>query len=395
MVPDTQNAVDFTHQRSQGFSIDASDIFIEQMEHIASRGVSNGGDVVFLTSVGDVWQNVTSDTDPDHVARGIEPLRGVDAEFEAFVDTTIQPDGTLNFEIPKAIEGYQLISDAGIPFGVAPGNHDYDAWWTVATPGTEPVDLQVHIGGLNNFRAAFGSGTDFFRDRDWYVSGFEGGGSSAQVFSAGGYRFLHLAFEMQAGNDVVAWARDVIDEHADLPTIISTHDYLSPQGERLPNPNMDLAVTDPEGHNSAEELWQEFISDTDQIFMILSGHQRGQALRIDRNAFGHEVYQVLADFQGRGQAAVDAGHVPGQGGSSTGDGWFREMTFRLSGANPRIDVRTYSSHYDSYSSGLDTYAEWYKAGEQPGMSDEEFLAADEFTIELGDFHTRFGTPVDR
>ena len=70
------------------------------------------------------------------------------------------------------------------------------------------------------------------------------------------------------------------------------------------------------------------------------------------------------------------------------------MTFHLGGEDPRIDVRTYSSHYDSYSSELDTYAEWYKSREQPGMTDEEFLAADDFTIDLGDFRSRFGTPLD-
>jgi hypothetical protein len=191
---------------------------------------------------------------------------------------------------------------------------------------------------------------------------------------------------MQAGDDVVAWARGIIDEHPGLPTIISTHDYLSRQGERLPDPNTDLATTDPEGNNSAEELWQTFISDVDQIFMVLCGHQIGQAMRIDRNNYGHEVYQILADYQIRGQAASAAGQTSR---SATGDGWYREMTFDLNGTRPSVYVRTYSSYYDSYSSDLGTYASWYKAGEQPDVSDEEFLAADEFTIDLLDFHSRF------
>ena len=398
MIPDTQNAIDFTHQKAEGFAIDSSDIFIEQMQHIADSSVSNGGDVVFVASVGDVWQHVSSDTDPSHVARGIEVLQNIERRWEG----VIQPEGTLDFEIPKAIEGYQLISDAGIPFGVAPGNHDYDAWWAVAgmppitEGGTSNPNPGIHIGGLNNFRMAFGSDTNFFRDKEWYVSGYEGGGSSAQVFSAGGYRFLHLAFEMQAGDDVVAWAEDVINDYAGFPTIISTHDYLNDRGERLPYRDMDLSLVDPEGNNSAEELWQEFISRTDQIFMVLSGHQLGQAIRIDKNDYGHEVYQILADFQGRRQVALDAGQPLGPGGTvpPSGDGWFREMVFHTHGADPRVDIRTYSSHYDSYSSELDTYAQWYKTGEQPDMSDEEFLAADDFTIKLNDFRVRFGIPLD-
>lgn len=404
MLPDTQNAIDFTRQTAEGFAIDSSDIFVEQMQYIAGRAVSNGGDVVFVASVGDVWQHINGKTDPEHVVRGINAI----PNFERpglNLNSRIAPDSVMNIEIPMAIMGYKLISDAEIPFGVAPGNHDYDAWWVVdASPsdalidGTDlvPGDPMVHIGGLSNFRSAFGSETDFFREKDWYINGFEGGGSSAQIFSAGGYRFLHLAFEMQAGDDVVAWAEGVIDEYAGLPTIISTHDFLNVRAERLAASGMDLALADPEGNNSAEELWQDFISETDQIFMVLSGHRFGQAIRIDRNDQGHEVYQILADYQSRQQSALDAGEPPAEGRAApfTGDGWLREMTFHLGGEDPRIDVRTYSSHYDSYSSELGTYAEWYKSREQPDMTDEEFLAADDFTIELSDFRSRFGTPLD-
>jgi len=391
VIPDTQNMIDFRRQRAQGFAIDARDLFIEQMEDIASKTIANGGNVVFATSVGDVWQNVTSERDPGHVARGLVPLRGVDEEFEATIDRLVQPDPVLNFEIPTAVEGYRIISDTGIPFGVAPGNHDYDAWWVVGVEqASGPPDLQYHIGGLGSFRAAFGEDSEFFRGRDWYVGAYAGGTSSAQVFSGAGYEFLHLSLEMQAGDDVLAWAREIIAAHPGLPTIISTHDYLNARGERRPGPNMDLAATDPDGNNSAEEIWQTFISDIDQIFMVLCGHQLGQALRIDRNDYGHDVYQILSDYQRRGQIAVDAGQTTTP---ATGDGWYREMTFHLDGATPRVAVRTYSSYFDRYSSEMPAYADWYKSWEQPDKSAAEFLAADEFAIELTDFRARF-TPAD-
>ena len=405
VLPDTQNAIDFRRQKAEGFAIDSSEIFIRQMQYIAGKGLSNGGDVAFLASVGDVWQHVTSDMDPGHAKRGIEALRDVTMGFEQFIN----PDGTFEFEIPKAVEGYKLVSDAEIPFGVAPGNHDYDAWWVVDGPptgardstsgsdaGDPSTNYQVHVGGLSNFRMAFGSDTDFFRGKEWYVSGYEGGGSSAQIFSGGGYKFLHLAFEMHAGDSVIAWAQGIINEYAGLPTIISTHDYLNRRGERLAAGRMNLALVDPEQNNSAEKLWQDFISKTDQVFMVLSGHQAGQALRIDKNDFGHEVYQILADFQSRQQSSLDAGQppAPGRAAPYTGDGWLREMTFHLNTENPRIEVRTYSSHYDKFSSELKTYAKWYKDNEQPEMTDEEFLAAEDFELELSDFHRRFGVPTE-
>ena len=214
LLPDTQNAVDYTRQTAAGFAIDSSELFLQQMRYIAGRGRPNGGDVVFVASVGDVWQHVSSGSDPAHEARGISAVRVEDAPFQRFIN----PDAVTSIEIPTSVQGYEIISDAGVPFGVAPGNHDYDAWWSVAVPGDdeEASDLIVHIGGLDNFRSAFGSDTAFFSGKDWYVSATNGGGSSAQTFEGGDYRFLHLALEMQAGDAVLEWARSVIEDFPGL-----------------------------------------------------------------------------------------------------------------------------------------------------------------------------------
>ncbi len=399
MLPDTQNYVDFTHQKSAGFAVDGRELYLEQMRHIASKGVANGGDVVFVAAVGDVWQHALRETDPEHEKRGVRSLGSTSNPF-------IRPEETVSFEIPTAIAGYRLLAAAGIPFGVPPGNHDYDAVWTTAVAGTVPPDAgaealakvpaqnrQGHLGGLEGFKGAFGSDGEFFRGKSWYVSAFEGGTSSAQVFTAGGYRFLHLAFEMQAGDQVLAWAERVLAEYPGLPTIVSTHDYLSPRGERRPFANLDLARSDPGYNNDAETIWRKFVSRHDQIFMVLCGHQAGQALAVDRNEAGHAVYQILADYQDRGQAGIDAGQAPGPNGQPVGigDGWYREMTFELGDAPPRVEVRTYSTHYRAYSSELPAYARWYGRHEQPNMSAEEFLRADELTLELADFAARFGS----
>jgi hypothetical protein len=253
----------------------------------------------------------------------------------------------------------------------------------------------LHIGGLDNFRSAFGENSDFFNNRDWYVSSFNGGADSAQVFSAGGYRFLHIALEMQAADDVLVWAADVIDSHPGLPTIITTHDYLATSGERQPNAIVDLERVDPDDHNSAEQLWSKLISQHDQVFLVLCGHQHGQAVRIDSNAQGNKVYQVLADYQDRGQVGLDAGQAPSRHTGKRvgiGDGWFRLMHFDMSAEVPRIQVRTFSSHYQALSGELDNYVDWYKGHEQPAMTAAEFLAVDEFELDLGDFRQRFGAP---
>jgi hypothetical protein len=59
---------------------------------------------------------------------------------------------------------------------------------------------------------------------------------------------------------------------------------------------------------------------------------------------------------------------------------------------PRLQVRTYSTYFKARASELPNYAAWYKPREQPGMTDEAFLAQEEFSIELDDFVQRFGPP---
>jgi hypothetical protein len=403
VIPDTQNYVDYTHQKAEGFAIDASEQFIAQMAWIAEGGRGQGGDIAFVASVGDVWQHQSIPIDAEHPGRGLGRL-----EKSFFGDHFAPTPKVFEVEIPKAVEGYELIHAAGIPFGVAPGNHDYDAMWNVVgyPPNFEkdpaeltmtPEDLgMLHIGGLDNFRSVFGEDKKFFSGKEWYVASFRGGANSAQIFDAGGYRFLHFTLEMQADDEVVAWIERILAEHPGLPTILTTHDYLDQRGERAANPIIDLDRADPDHHNSAEELFAKLVVPNDQIFLVLCGHEHGQSMRVDENAAGHAVYQILADYQDRGQSGLEAGQPIDRmmrGPVGIGDGWLRMMTFDLAAATPTIAVRTYSTHYKTGSRSLETYGPWYREHEQPDMTDAEFHDADDFEIELSDFRARFGPPT--
>lgn len=395
VIPDTQNYVDYRHQQAAGFALDAKALFLAQMQDIAARD-----DVVFVAAVGDVWQHSSLVVDPEHAARD----RG--AVDNPYLTPYLAPTPyTHSVEIPGAVEGYRLLASADKPFGVAPGNHDYDAFWSIKGPRLDKPQDQlnslegdigvIHVGGLDNFRSVFGENSDFFRDKTWYVDSFRGGANSAQVFEAGGYRFLHLALEMSPGDGVIRWVESVLQDHPNYPTIITTHDYLNARGERRAHPIIDLAAADPEHHNTAEQLWQNLIMNWDQIFMVLCGHHHGQSTRIDTNRYGSPVIQLLSDYQGRGQAGIDAGQPRNADNNKPvglGDGWYRLMRFDLSLETPTVQVETWSSHYRQFSSDTEEYADWYREYEQPGMTDAEFHAADEFTLELEGFHARFQRP---
>lgn len=395
VIPDTQNMVDYRHQVAEGFPIDTAPIFIEQMEYLAANTVSNGGEIEFVTSVGDVWQHTDIYLDQEHAERGFNAIL---SNPRIGIENLLR--GLREFELPKAKEGYDILAVTGVPFGVAPGNHDYDTGYQ-HNPFPDDPDPCVrireealipnrHVGGYTTFNSIFGPDSGYYSEKDWHISSYNGGVNSAQKFEAGGYRFLHFSFEMQAGDDVLEWAQGVIDANPGIPTIMSTHDFLNPRGERLPSPAYDLASADPLDHNSAEDIWNEWIRKNDQIFMILSGHQIGQAFRVDQNDYGNNVYQILSDFQGRGMAAnppPDAENITG-----IGDGWLRLMEFDTSGDVPVVAVKTYSTYYKKYSYEFENYVSWYRDMEQPGMSEDEFLNSDHYIINLIDFKKRFGEP---
>ena len=388
VIPDTQNYVDYTNQKAAGFAFDASELFLQQMQFVADNLESAGGDIAFVTAVGDVWQHQTLAMDPAHEALGFKRAPN------PILDSMFAPtDKVPGLEMPMAKRGYELIAGK-TPFSVVPGNHDYDAMWTDSNHPPKAVVLSaadvgmLHAGGLTNFKTVFSDKSDFFRGKDWYVASHDDGADSAQVFTAGGYRFLHIGLQFNAPDASLAWAASVIRQNPGLPTVLSTHDFLDNDGRRLANPVIDQARIHAED-NSAEEVWQKLISQHDQIFLVLSGHHHGQSRRTDPNKFGHQVHQVLSDYQDRQQTAKDAG-ARLQPGKGIGDGWMRMMTFDMGSETPRISVRTYSTHYKKESAATPEYASWYKAAEKPKLSDADFLAQENFILELPDFRKRFG-----
>jgi hypothetical protein len=112
---------------------------------------------------------------------------------------------------------------------------------------------------------------------------------------------------------------------------------------------------------------------------------------VDENAAGHKVWQVLADYQDRGQTAKDAG-VQSAWPVGIGDGWMRLMSFDMGKDVPELTVETYSTYYRKQSRDVSEYAAWYKAAEKPDLSDEAFHDEDDYVLQLDDFRSRFGTP---
>ena len=344
VIPDTQNYVDESTKQPESLSF-----FKAQTQYLAAQ--KHPMNVVFVTHVGDVVQH----------GDGTNGTRN-NAEWDA---------GT---EWERARSAMNILAASSLPFGTSAGNHDYDNYSHLGR-GT--------LRGSTMWQRYFGSGSSYFVGKSWYGGAsdslsYNPGLSSFQTFQAGSKNFLHISLELEASDQTLAWAQKVIDTHPGYATIITTHEYLNaPANEDESAPltvpaERVVATTvylkgSPGGWNDAQSLWDKLISKNDQVFMVICGHKwsrpiagvsKAENIRIDNNASGHPVYQVLTDYQGN---TLSAEGVPYK--NPGGDGWLRLMEF---------DMDAGTIHFSTYSPALNKYAgrnsQW-TFNQHPGFSD--------------------------
>jgi hypothetical protein len=396
VICDTQNYVDHNNQREAGFPLNAREVLWDMTAHIARNAQAHGGDIAFVTGLGDNWQHPSvAGPDAAHAGQGAAANPVIERMLPA------SPEAVRAVEMPAVRQAWETIAQV-LPFSVVPGNHDHDYLWTdpahpplVTESEGLPIELidqigGLHVGELGNWTEVFGSDRPLFADKPWYVASFRDGACSAQVFDGGGYRFLHLGMEMCPDQAAIDWAQGVIDAHAGLPTILSIHEFINERAERQSIGALDLTRIDPERHGP-QALWDKLIAPNDQILVTLNGHFHGVSQRVDRNHHGHQVYQFLVNYQSRKQML--AASVPGAKVlDGVGDGWIRLLTFDLAGDTPRLRLRAYSAHFKAFAEDLPDYARWY-GHEHPALSPAAFLALDHAEIVLDDFRERFGRPT--
>ena len=196
-----------------------------------------------------------------------------------------------------------------VKYSVLPGNHDYEA-------------TNLKNSGTSSYLAHFGP--QRFESYSWFGGADESGNNTYQLFSAGGYDFLHLALEWRPSENLpvrdvapLEWAQAVLDAHRNIPVILSTHAYLAEE---------------PFGRfGLAQDLWDQFIKTNDQVFLVLNGHYHvggGENHQVSLNDYGRPVFEVLQNYQ------------------DYYFGWMRLVNFDF--PNDRLSFETYSPVLDSY-----------------------------------------------
>jgi hypothetical protein len=179
-------------------------------------------------------------------------------------------------EWEAADRAMQTLDDAPLPYSILPGNHD--------VLDESRQDTQLDLAN-EPFLRWFGP------TRGAKQSTFEGsdptGMSQYHVFEAEGQQFLVLALAWRASDATLAWAQSVLDAHPTTPAILTTHALL----------NVAADQSTPLETAEGQHMWDVLIRGNDQIFLTLNGHFHGATRLTKTNDFGHEVTQVLMDYQ--------------------------------------------------------------------------------------------------
>lgn len=242
----------------------------------------------------------------------------------------------------NAQQALKVLTDAGIPFSILPGNHDLGTQDEGETDSRSTL-LNVHFQE-SDYRNSEAHGL------------FEPGKmeNSWHEFSTPTGRHLLLALEFGPRDEVLAWANDVVSQRPDHKVIVVTHSYLCTDNRRNDlaydnalggrgNPKW-YPLSQVENLNDGQDMWNKFVSKHPNISFVLNGHicGTGTGYLESKAEPGNTVHQILANYQDN---AISGGSVQPQRGNG-GGGFMRLMQFHPNGQV--VQIRTYSPWYNQW-----------------------------------------------
>lgn len=185
---------------------------------------------------------------------------------------------TVEAEWQAADQAMQNLDDAGAPYSILTGNHD------VLNSSSSLVDTDYDVSAepfLKWFPTERAAGDPSYQGSD------PTGLSRFHIFEAEGQQFMVLTLPWRVSEATLAWADSVMAEHPSIPVILTSHEVL----------NIDADGESPRETEYGLMLWDKLIADNDQIFLTFNGHFHGATRLTKVNNFGHEVHEVLIDYQ--------------------------------------------------------------------------------------------------
>ncbi|OVE79558.1 hypothetical protein BVY01_02235 [bacterium I07] len=211
--------------------------------------------------------------------------------------------------------------DDAVPFSVLPGNHDG----------------ALAIRNTAKYNEIFGHAR--FRGYPWY-GGHRGGSNDCNYsfFNYGKLQFMVLNLVFGPTDEELQWADEIVRKYKDKRVIVATHGYLYFDDTRLGEGDLFSPHKKSKALNDGEQMWEKFVRHHDNIFLVVSGHVKGDGTGFltSFGKRGNPVHQLLANYQKS---------------PNSGDGWLRILKFKPE-AN-KIQVIAYSPVLNQYNENPD------------------------------------------
>ena len=173
-------------------------------------------------------------------------------------------------EWQAASSAYGLLDTAGIPYGLAVGNHD----------------IGLLGGSTTNFNSYFG--ISHFTGKSWYGGSYGSNNDNHyDLISAGGMDFIIIYIKYDDSmtsppNPVLTWADGLLTTYASRRAIVVSHNMLNDGTSTDFSPQAQTIYTALMGHSN--------------LFLMLGGHNDIASRRSDVSAYG-TIYSMKSDYQ--------------------------------------------------------------------------------------------------
>jgi Calcineurin-like phosphoesterase len=190
-------------------------------------------------------------------------------------------DGAMTAQWQNADAAFRLLDNAGIPYLLALGNHDYN--------GFAPK-VSRDLAGFNQW---FGPARFF--GKEFYRGSFPPGSNanSYGVLTINGKQYLFMALEYRPTAAALDWAETILVANPDKEAILAVHSYLLSAGYRE-----DLCDSQdmPGGNANGQEVWAR-LRKYANVEMVVGGHFTGGtgARRADLGDKNNLVNQMFAN----------------------------------------------------------------------------------------------------
>lgn len=233
------------------------------------------------------------------------------------------------------------ILDGQIPYSLTAGNHDQGVGGSASDHSTTWMDHYYSPEHQAEISDTFGGVYDMAPER---------APNNYHTFTApDGVEWLVLSLEFGPSDDVIRWAKDVIEDNLDKRVILTTHAYMNWAGRHDSTgaplygegAGYDYGLgQQPEGTNDGETLYRELVKPYGNVTFTFSGHIFGDGAETleSYDDFGNPVYQMMVNYQNG--VANEIQH--GNGGS----GAIRLVT--IDPENNQAYTSTYFALTDSY-----------------------------------------------